>query len=125
MSRQFSSGLGVNGARAVAAAVGVAVAAGAALLAAIGGLPGWLRITLGAMAFLVAVAVVGLTWAEQTSGPRTRTRRLKMWVEDHFQPRGRGVARKGELGQYFTGRARALNELAAWLGEKGRVPFPG
>jgi ABC-type lipoprotein export system ATPase subunit len=33
-------------------------------------------------------------------------------VEEHFRARGRGVARREEAGEYFTGRTRAL---LAWL----------
>ncbi len=111
--------LGVSGANAVAAKVGAAVAAGAALAAALGGkagVPGWLRIVFVALALVVAIMVVVLTLFEQTAGPRARVRRRRDWVEDHFEPRGRGVARKSEPGAYFTGRTRALRELVGWLG---------
>lgn len=103
----------------MAAKVGAAVAAGAALAAALGGkagVPGWLRIVFVALALVVAIMVVVLTLFEQTAGPRARVRRRRDWVEDHFEPRGRGVARKSEPGAYFTGRTRALRELVAWLG---------
>jgi hypothetical protein len=94
------------------------VAAVSALAAALGGeagAPGWLRIVLGGLALGIAVVVVGLTVIEQTAEPRGRERRWRGWVEQHFGPRGRGVARSQEAGEYFTGRQQALRDLVAWL----------
>ena len=96
--------------------MGAVVVAGATLAAALGGkagVPGWLRIVFGVLALVVAVAVVGLTVAEQTAGGRARGRRLRGWVEDHFGPRGRGVARKSER----AGTSLAARVLcASWSG---------
>ncbi|WP_345602230.1 caspase family protein [Streptomyces chumphonensis] len=38
----------------------------------------------------------------------------------HFGPRSRGVEHAGERGDYFTGRARALHELTAFLNSPSR-----
>ena len=57
---------------------------------------------------------------------RARARTLKAWVEGHFGPRGRGVARRGEPGEYFTARRHALQERVAWLGgERGWLCVAG
>lgn len=119
MSARIGRGLGVSGARAVAATVGAVVTAGAALAAVLGGkagAPGWLRIVFAVLALLAAIVVLVLTFAEHTAVSRALERRVRQWSEVHFGPHGRGVARKGEPGQAFTGRTRALCELVAWLG---------
>jgi hypothetical protein len=70
----------VSGSRAVAVSVGAVVAAGAILAAALGGTadaPGWLRIVFGVLGLVVAIVVVGLTWAEHTATGRARERRLR------------------------------------------------
>ena len=110
MASRFGRWLGVSGARAVAAAVGAVVVAGATLAAALGGeagVPRWLRVVFGVLALVVAIVVVGLTVAERRSPGGRGRRRRRGWVEEHFGPRGRGVAHKGGPGVYSLA-ARSL-----------------
>ncbi|MGH8934337.1 MAG: hypothetical protein ACRDZO_27800 [Egibacteraceae bacterium] len=48
-------------------------------------------------------------------------------LRGHFEPRGRGVDRRGRLGWSFTGRTRALQELVEWLtdADADLLPRPG
>ncbi|MEV0990969.1 caspase family protein, partial [Streptomyces sp. NPDC049949] len=46
--------------------------------------------------------------------------RLRSRHSGHFGPRSRGVEHAGELGDYFTGRDRALDELTAFLATPSR-----
>ncbi|MEV7128106.1 AAA family ATPase [Streptomyces sp. NPDC093260] len=43
-------------------------------------------------------------------------RRRRTDLAEHFTPRGTGRQTAADTGHYFTGRTRALRELAAWLG---------
>jgi WD40 repeat protein len=45
---------------------------------------------------------------------RLRRRRVRD-LEDHFDPRARGVERQEERGDYFTGRTQILRDLVEWL----------
>jgi WD40 repeat protein len=71
------------------------------------------------LGLVIAVVVVGLTILENAPERDGLKRQVQGWREQHFGPRGRGVARRQETGEYFTGRTRAMRELAAWLAAEG------
>ncbi|MFM9441215.1 caspase family protein [Streptomyces acidiscabies] len=56
----------------------------------------------------------GTDLAEQRTALTLEGRRRREELLSHFGPRGRGVERTGDRGTYFTGRASALEHLAAW-----------
>ena len=80
---------GFSGARAVAAAAAILLTAAATALGATLGAPKSLRLALGILALLAAIAVVLLTYAEHSKPARLARRRLRGAVVQHFSPRGR------------------------------------
>jgi hypothetical protein len=83
----------------------------------------WLIVAADALAGSGAVLLTSSRWqqrrddrARQVELAARRARQRARDQQDHFEPRGRGVlSRGGRRGWYFTGRTRALRELADWL----------
>jgi WD40 repeat protein len=112
-------GLGGTG---CARAVVVATASAFGAIAALGDrvrAPGWLRVACAAVAALGTIVAVVLTLGEQTEAGRQRLRRTRRWIDEHFEPRGRGIGRRSESGDFFTGRVAARKELVEWLSAAG------
>ena len=84
----------------------------------------WLALIVAGMLVGAPAALLASPWWQDRQATRraqeaeaaARARQRARDRRDHFDPRGRGVLPfGGRQGWYFTGRVRALRELAGWL----------
>lgn len=104
----------------VLSACAILVGAATAILAKYAPLTWLWSLLVVAGALVTASSVVLLSpWWEQRSHVRMMSAQLRQKLdrpmEEHFEPRSRGVAQQDWQGWYFTGRTSALRELVAWL----------
>jgi hypothetical protein len=82
--------------------------------------PLWLVLFLSAFGLAALVVCLRAAWEANPDPRDVAKKHREADVGSHFDPKGRGVRRARESGQYFTGRSAAIRDVFAWLGDDSR-----